>query len=69
MLRPLFRGFAKVPLNICTGRIHLIPEEVERYAEDNIHHFSLTEGWYKYKDEALRKIAVEWYQENNLAYY
>ncbi|GBD86964.1 hypothetical protein BMS3Abin03_00889 [bacterium BMS3Abin03] len=40
-----------------------------RRFKENINRLGITEEWYKYKDEALRKIAVEWCQDNNLEYY
>lgn len=37
--------------------------------KNNIHNFGIADDWYKYKDEAFRKIAIEWCEENNLEYY
>ena len=36
--------------------------------KNNIHHHGIADDWYKYKDEAIREIAIEWCKENNIKY-
>jgi hypothetical protein len=37
--------------------------------KNNIHHYGIADDWYKYKDNALKELAVEWCVENNIAYF
>lgn len=37
--------------------------------KNNIHNHGIANDWYKYKDEALKEIAIEWCEENNIEYY
>jgi len=37
--------------------------------KNNIHHYGIANDWYKYKDEALKELAIEWCEENNIEYY
>ena len=39
-----------------------------RRFKDSIHRFGVADDWYKYRDEALKEIAVEWCEENDIAY-
>ena len=36
--------------------------------KNNIHHFGIADDWYKYKDEALRELAIDWCKENDIEY-
>ncbi|NIS71984.1 MAG: hypothetical protein GTO12_24570 [Proteobacteria bacterium] len=36
--------------------------------KDGIHRFGVAEDWYEYRDEALKKIAKEWCEANNVEY-
>ncbi len=37
--------------------------------KNNIHHYGIADDWYKYKDEALKELAKEWCEENNIEFY
>ncbi len=37
--------------------------------KNNIHHYGIADDWYKYKDEALKELASEWCEENEIEYY
>jgi len=37
--------------------------------KNNIHNHGIDNDWHKYKDEALKEIAIEWCEENNIEYY
>ena len=37
--------------------------------KNNIHHFGIADDWYKYKDEVLKELAIEWCEENKIEYY
>ena len=39
-----------------------------RYFKDKIHEYGITEDWYKYRDAALREIAVAWCEEHGISY-
>lgn len=39
-----------------------------RRFKDNIHRRGIAEEWYKFRDEALKKIAIEWCEENDIRY-
>jgi hypothetical protein len=39
-----------------------------RRFKDNIRRFNLEEDWYRYRDESIRKIAVEWCEENGISF-
>jgi len=36
--------------------------------KDNIVRLGIEDRWYKYKDEALKKIAIEWCEDNHIDY-
>ena len=36
--------------------------------KDAIHRFGVEEDWYKYRDQALKEIAVEWLESNEISY-
>jgi hypothetical protein len=36
--------------------------------KDAIHYYDIAEDWYKYRDNALRQIAIDWCQENNIEF-
>ena len=37
-----------------------------RRFKDAIHKYDIADDWYKYRDNALREIAIEWCRENNI---
>jgi hypothetical protein len=37
-----------------------------RYFNDKIHAYGIAEDWYRYRDNALREIAIEWCEENGM---
>ena len=37
--------------------------------KNKIHHYGIADEWYKYKDEALKELAIEWCEENEIEYY
>lgn len=37
-----------------------------RRFKDNIHRYGIAEDWYKYRDEAIRQIAIDWCEENEI---
>lgn len=39
-----------------------------RRFKDNVNKYHIAEGWYKYRDEAIRQIAIEWCKENGIRY-
>ena len=39
-----------------------------RRFKDNIHRFDLADDWYKYRDEAIKQIAVGWCEKNNIEF-
>jgi hypothetical protein len=39
-----------------------------RYFKDRIHAYGITEEWYRYRDAALREIAVAWCEAHGLRY-
>ncbi|SCZ08534.1 UPF0158 family protein [Alkaliphilus peptidifermentans] len=39
-----------------------------RRFKDKIRRYGLEEKWYKYRDEAIKKIAIEWCEENGIPY-
>ena len=39
-----------------------------RYFKDKIHDYGLAEAWYRYRDEALREIAIVWCEANGIPY-
>ncbi len=39
-----------------------------RYFKDKIREYGMIDAWYKYRDDALREIAIEWCEENDIAY-
>jgi len=36
--------------------------------KDRIHQYGIADNWYKYLDEALRELAIEWCEENGTSY-
>lgn len=39
-----------------------------RRFKDNIQRYNIEQDWYKYKDKALRAIAIEWCKDNGIEY-
>lgn len=39
-----------------------------RRFKDGIYRYGLEEDWYRYRDEALKKIAIAWCEQNNIPY-
>lgn len=39
-----------------------------RKFKDTIERFNIEDSWYKFKEEAFRKIAVEWCEDNHIEY-
>jgi hypothetical protein len=39
-----------------------------RYFKDRIHAYGIVEAWYRYRDDALRDIAVAWCEAHGIAY-
>jgi hypothetical protein len=39
-----------------------------RYFKDRIHAYGIVEKWYRYRDAALREIAVAWCEAHGIAY-
>jgi hypothetical protein len=39
-----------------------------RYFKDKIHEYGIADDWYKYRDDALREIAIVWCEENGISY-
>lgn len=39
-----------------------------RRFKDNIHRYHIAEDWYKYRDEAIKQIAIEWCEDNEIRY-
>lgn len=39
-----------------------------RRFKDNIHRHGIAEDWYKYRDEALKQLAIDWCIANNIKY-
>lgn len=37
--------------------------------KNNIHNYGIADEWYKFKDEALKEIAIEWCEYNSIEYY
>ena len=37
--------------------------------KNNINRYGIVDNWYKYKDDAFRKIGIEWCEENGIEYY
>jgi len=40
-----------------------------RRFKDTADELGILEDWYKYKDEAIKELAIEWCKENNLEFY
>jgi hypothetical protein len=36
--------------------------------KDAIHDYGIADDWYKYRDEALKEIAIEWCEENSIEF-
>ena len=39
-----------------------------RRFKDTVHEYGIADDWYKYRDNALREIAIEWCQENGIEF-
>jgi hypothetical protein len=39
-----------------------------RYFKDNVHKFGIADQWYKYRDNAIKNIAIEWCGDNDIEY-
>jgi len=39
-----------------------------RRFKNNIHRYHIEETWYNYRDEAIKKIAIEWCEDNEIKY-
>ena len=39
-----------------------------RYFKDRIHVYGIADDWYRYRDDALREIAIAWCEENGIRY-
>jgi len=39
-----------------------------RYFKDRIHAYGIAEEWYRYRDAALREIAIGWCEEHGITY-
>ncbi len=39
-----------------------------RRFRDQIYRYEIEEDWYAYLDEALKQMAIDWCQENGIAY-
>jgi hypothetical protein len=39
-----------------------------RRFKDRIHEHGIADEWYRYRDEALKEIAIEWCEENGIQY-
>ena len=39
-----------------------------RRFKDNIHRYNIAEEWYKYRDEALKRIAIKWCEEKDIGF-
>lgn len=39
-----------------------------RRFKDNIHRYNIAEEWYKYRDEAIKRMAIEWCEENGIEF-
>lgn len=39
-----------------------------RKFKDNIHKFNIAEDWYRYRDEAIKQIAIDWCKENDVKF-
>jgi hypothetical protein len=39
-----------------------------RYFKDRIHAYGIADDWYRYRDEALREIAIAWCEENGIQF-
>jgi hypothetical protein len=39
-----------------------------RYFKDSIYRFGIADQWYEYRGAALKEIAVEWCEENNIEF-
>jgi len=40
-----------------------------RRFKDTANELGILEDWYKYRDEAIKELAIEWCKENNLEFY
>jgi hypothetical protein len=39
-----------------------------RYFKDTIHEYGITEDWYAFREQAFKKIAIDWLESHNIAY-
>lgn len=40
-----------------------------RRFKKNIYKYGIADDWYKFKDEALKELAIQWCKENDIEYY
>jgi len=40
-----------------------------RRFKDNIYKYNLEEEWYKFRDKAIKQIAIEWCEDNGINYF
>jgi len=38
------------------------------YEMINIHRYNMAEDWYKYREEAIKQIAIDWCEENDIEF-
>jgi hypothetical protein len=39
-----------------------------RRFKENIHRYNMAEDWYKYREEAIKQIAIDWCEENDIEF-
>lgn len=39
-----------------------------RRFKENIHRYNMAEDWYKYREEAIKQIAMDWCEENDIEF-
>ena len=39
-----------------------------RYFRDTIRRFGIEKGWYRFRDEAMKRIAIDWLEEHGIPY-
>ena len=39
-----------------------------RRFKENIHRYNIAEDWYKYREEAIKQIAMDWCEENDIKF-
>ena len=40
-----------------------------RFFKDSIHRFGIADQWYKYRDAALKRIAIDFCEANSIEYH